>query len=280
MDIASRKMSGRSHVLATNSSCRDSWEEQAFAEDAAAALGGCVWPPRSYSCSFCTREFRSAQALGGHMNVHRRERARLKQSPKAHQSPCTQLGIEYPPRVCNSYPNPHIFASPLSSSSAWAPTIHEKCGEQDLVSQSNYSSSLVQQHQNCSCFCSNPNLSIRALDILESKLGRENLRLGGGPDLSMSSLDLVQCQSQIEDSVGDADEEISTKRQRKDVLLPLFVKPDLGERRVDASSLIIKPSSCDRHQLQYEVHGLHPNPDPIEELDLELRLGDHEPKVK
>ncbi|XP_020590209.1 transcriptional regulator SUPERMAN-like [Phalaenopsis equestris] len=57
-----------------------SWEEKAFAEDSAGLLGGCVWPPRSYSCSFCGREFRSAQALGGHMNVHRRDRARLKQS--------------------------------------------------------------------------------------------------------------------------------------------------------------------------------------------------------
>nr|XP_043616064.1 probable transcriptional regulator RABBIT EARS [Erigeron canadensis] len=57
-----------------------SWEEQAFAEDARGPLGGFVWPPKSYSCSFCRREFRSAQALGGHMNVHRRERAKLKQS--------------------------------------------------------------------------------------------------------------------------------------------------------------------------------------------------------
>ncbi|XP_021813866.1 zinc finger protein 10 [Prunus avium] len=57
------------------------WEEKAFAADAAGhgPLGGCIWPPRSYSCSFCMREFRSAQALGGHMNVHRRDRARLKQ---------------------------------------------------------------------------------------------------------------------------------------------------------------------------------------------------------
>ncbi|KAF8101886.1 hypothetical protein N665_0201s0193 [Sinapis alba] len=54
-----------------------SWEELAFAEDDAA---GSLWPPRSYSCSFCRREFKSAQALGGHMNVHRRDRARLKQS--------------------------------------------------------------------------------------------------------------------------------------------------------------------------------------------------------
>ncbi|KAG6504343.1 probable transcriptional regulator RABBIT EARS [Zingiber officinale] len=58
-----------------------SWEEKAFAADAAEAhSGGCVWPPRSYSCSFCRREFRSAQALGGHMNVHRRDRARLRSS--------------------------------------------------------------------------------------------------------------------------------------------------------------------------------------------------------
>lgn len=61
-----------------------SWEEKAFAEDAARILGGCIWPPRSYSCHFCKREFRSAQALGGHMNVHRRDRARLKQTLTNH----------------------------------------------------------------------------------------------------------------------------------------------------------------------------------------------------
>ncbi|KAG6498635.1 transcriptional regulator SUPERMAN-like [Zingiber officinale] len=55
------------------------WEEKAFAEDSAGLLGAYIWPPRSYSCSFCRREFRSAQALGGHMNSHRRDRARLKQ---------------------------------------------------------------------------------------------------------------------------------------------------------------------------------------------------------
>ncbi|KAG0557671.1 hypothetical protein KC19_11G148400 [Ceratodon purpureus] len=29
---------------------------------------------RSFPCNFCDREFRNAQALGGHMNVHRREK--------------------------------------------------------------------------------------------------------------------------------------------------------------------------------------------------------------
>ncbi|MED6120759.1 hypothetical protein PIB30_024048 [Stylosanthes scabra] len=67
-----------SSSFAAAASCyevEESWEEKAFAKDAA----GYIWPPRSYSCSFCRREFRSAQALGGHMNVHRRDRARLKQ---------------------------------------------------------------------------------------------------------------------------------------------------------------------------------------------------------
>ncbi|KAF6151315.1 hypothetical protein GIB67_040588 [Kingdonia uniflora] len=58
----------------------DSWEVRAFAEDTSNAMGT-TWPPRSYTCTFCRREFRSAQALGGHMNVHRRDRARLCQSP-------------------------------------------------------------------------------------------------------------------------------------------------------------------------------------------------------
>ncbi|ONM14540.1 Zinc finger protein 10 [Zea mays] len=40
-------------------------------------LGG-AWPPRSYTCAFCRREFKSAQALGGHMNVHRRDRAKMR----------------------------------------------------------------------------------------------------------------------------------------------------------------------------------------------------------
>ncbi|CAH8349980.1 unnamed protein product [Eruca vesicaria subsp. sativa] len=59
-------------------------DDRAFA--AVEEYGGCMWPPRSYSCSFCGREFKSAQALGGHMNVHRRDRARLKQQPLSSSS--------------------------------------------------------------------------------------------------------------------------------------------------------------------------------------------------
>ncbi|GFQ04805.1 transcriptional regulator tac1 [Phtheirospermum japonicum] len=32
---------------------------------------------RSYKCTFCKRQFFNAQALGGHMNIHRKDRAKL-----------------------------------------------------------------------------------------------------------------------------------------------------------------------------------------------------------
>lgn len=35
---------------------------------------------RSYTCTFCKRGFSNAQALGGHMNIHRKDRAKLKQA--------------------------------------------------------------------------------------------------------------------------------------------------------------------------------------------------------
>ncbi|XP_010919927.1 uncharacterized protein [Elaeis guineensis] len=76
----------------------DSWKVRAFAESAT----GMTWPLRSYTCTFCRREFRSAQALGGHMNVHRRDRARLLQSPQGSHpsSPTTPSPpIVFPPPV-------------------------------------------------------------------------------------------------------------------------------------------------------------------------------------
>ncbi|XWS13809.1 hypothetical protein CRYUN_Cryun36dG0070200 [Craigia yunnanensis] len=91
-----------------NYKLKDSWSSnnQGFGED---YLDGFSWPPRSYTCSFCKREFRSAQALGGHMNVHRRDRARLRQSPpRDHGQP--------PFPNLNPNPNPNCSSSSLISS--------------------------------------------------------------------------------------------------------------------------------------------------------------------
>ncbi|KAK7396418.1 hypothetical protein VNO78_17416 [Psophocarpus tetragonolobus] len=72
---------------------------------------GSSWPARNYACSFCKREFKSAQALGGHMNVHRRDRARLRSS-----LPSSSWVSECPKPNPSIKPNP-THLSPSSSSS-------------------------------------------------------------------------------------------------------------------------------------------------------------------
>lgn len=37
---------------------------------------------RSYECTFCKRGFTNAQALGGHMNIHRKDRAKSNKKPQ------------------------------------------------------------------------------------------------------------------------------------------------------------------------------------------------------
>lgn len=96
-----------------NNNKNNSWEERAFAEDAARnILNGSIWPPRSYSCNFCKREFRSAQALGGHMNIHRRDRARLKQN---HDQESLFDHHHQKKNINNDFGN-HYFSSKIMSS--------------------------------------------------------------------------------------------------------------------------------------------------------------------
>ncbi|KAJ4722631.1 transcriptional regulator SUPERMAN-like [Melia azedarach] len=101
---------------------KDSWNSnsQSYGEE---YLSGFSWPPRSYTCSFCKREFRSAQALGGHMNVHRRDRARLRMSPPR-DGPYPFLNLNLNPNfstrplVSPSFTLPSSISPPLSSQSS------------------------------------------------------------------------------------------------------------------------------------------------------------------
>ncbi|KAK8562360.1 hypothetical protein V6N13_019623 [Hibiscus sabdariffa] len=51
-------------------------------------------PARSYDCTFCKRGFSNAQALGGHMNIHRRDKAKLKQASPTREN--SQQSLEIP----------------------------------------------------------------------------------------------------------------------------------------------------------------------------------------
>ncbi|KAE8671634.1 putative C2H2 and C2HC zinc fingers superfamily protein [Hibiscus syriacus] len=236
----------------------ESWEEQAFAEDAGEALGGCIWPPRSYSCGFCGREFRSAQALGGHMNVHRRDRARLKQSPPTdpqhdHNPLFSPLGFQCQPdhEVCNFAHNPNPNSLPPSK---------KNCLEQTLVPP--LSSPMVQESPNKSPKSWSNSAAdryhhfshLRADDgdksprILESEC-RVKSDYVQTTDLS-SSLSLVVRETRPTTSGNKQDITVGCKRKRTGddhhtpTNLPLFLKPISAE----------------------------------DDIDLELRLG-HQPKV-
>ncbi|XVE65886.1 hypothetical protein DITRI_Ditri08aG0035400 [Diplodiscus trichospermus] len=64
---------------------------------------------RSYECTFCKRGFTNAQALGGHMNIHRKDRAKAKQ-PTSSSFPSEPINEE---NVNPRYVPPLIPTEPL-----------------------------------------------------------------------------------------------------------------------------------------------------------------------
>ncbi|KAL2934298.1 putative transcriptional regulator RABBIT EARS [Bienertia sinuspersici] len=216
----------------------DSWEERAFAEDTSGVLGGCVWPPRSYSCNFCRREFRSAQALGGHMNVHRRDRAKLKllSSAKSHLSNLSDqsyvhhkqdvaiIDEESPRLLASSNPESHFVSSFVVNN-------HEKT---------------------LSFLCLNNNDGKNQKDLVPFKITKNHdMMKPTNPFISLSTSSTV---------ADDDDVPNRSKRRKVDTSSSPLVITKLLEKAEDQTSKV-----NDAHK--------------IEDLDLELRLGDR-PKVK
>ncbi|KAH6768529.1 hypothetical protein C2S51_013865 [Perilla frutescens var. frutescens] len=65
---------------------------------------------RSYDCIFCKRGFTNAQALGGHMNIHRKDKAKVKAKAKTRSSFFPQIAAaSYNDEVCiHDLPNPGL----------------------------------------------------------------------------------------------------------------------------------------------------------------------------
>ncbi|GJV55236.1 zinc finger protein 10 [Tanacetum coccineum] len=262
-----------SHVL---SSFGDSWEEQAFAEDAAGPLGGCIWPPRSYTCSFCRREFRSAQALGGHMNVHRRDRARLKHISSLNNTqilePNTSLGrcvLQNPNEICSTN---FDLDHPLFSSSGPRPST--------FPNNHPFTRSVNQEQQKCtsilswSKFESRKRFQIDDLGrqdnsftkVLESNIStnseKNDHQIEVNFTCNLNTLIKRNCETPIFKYKDDADDDlILIKRRRLDH---------------DARSIALKDGNMIKDGDASES-GLPLKRSPnstLEYLDLELRLGD------
>ncbi|KAK7395250.1 hypothetical protein VNO78_15801 [Psophocarpus tetragonolobus] len=275
--------------LSTNypSPCDDnSWEEQAFAKDA--AWSGCIWPPRSYSCSFCKREFRSAQALGGHMNVHRRDRARLKhhspqneilnddlektQPQNSVQISFASLGCLYPSSLTglahstnpNSDPCSYVPASPskvLATSNNMMSREKPQiplcigCHESHPDLPSKFRSNLTEDFRFCSRRLDPEAVVEKSLKGLDSGCTREGDKGKSKTDVA-ESLNLFTSQSYTPVQFETKETDSSFKK-----------------RKADASSIPFFPKSCsvDSHHMQSQLFEFSPR--SIEELDLELRLG-------
>lgn len=77
---------------------------------------------RSYTCTFCKRGFSNAQALGGHMNIHRKDRAKLKEFSEGNQT-----------LVSDDPSSAHVESSEEKSGSPRGPWVLSK--EDDEVSR-------------------------------------------------------------------------------------------------------------------------------------------------
>ncbi|KAI5649421.1 hypothetical protein M9H77_35426 [Catharanthus roseus] len=66
---------------------------------------------RSYECNYCKRGFTNAQALGGHMNIHRKDKAKAKQHQKNKQDSSSSLPNKLSSHQDYKYFAPHAVSS-------------------------------------------------------------------------------------------------------------------------------------------------------------------------
>nr|GMD69805.1 transcriptional regulator TAC1-like [Ipomoea batatas] len=89
----------------SDTSSGDEADRRRGTEKPAAAVG------RSYECTFCKRGFTNAQALGGHMNIHRKDKLKAKQKSNNNiplqqgSSPSSYL-VQIPTDQQRFYPSP------------------------------------------------------------------------------------------------------------------------------------------------------------------------------
>ncbi|XP_027174956.1 probable transcriptional regulator RABBIT EARS [Coffea eugenioides] len=73
---------------------------------------------RLYECNFCKKGFSNAQALGGHMNIHRKDKAKLKQASKENQRLIDAQGMPNNPLTPSSTSPGNNIGKPLEFTSS------------------------------------------------------------------------------------------------------------------------------------------------------------------
>ncbi|KAH0448248.1 hypothetical protein IEQ34_022048 [Dendrobium chrysotoxum] len=88
-------------------------------EPAADEPGTSTGSARFYDCVYCKRGFTTAQALGGHMNMHRHDRARLRPTRPSSSSPRKSEEAYHPYSRAQRPPGPPPKQSGEQSSSSY-----------------------------------------------------------------------------------------------------------------------------------------------------------------
>ncbi|OMO95538.1 hypothetical protein COLO4_15819 [Corchorus olitorius] len=108
---------------------------------------------RSYECTFCKRGFTNAQALGGHMNIHRKDRAKAKQ-PSTSSSLVPTITSDHQPLMNDQelFMNPSYltqFPTQVPSNSKYYPILEaQRNNTYHMYFQPPVSSPRVLQHGN------------------------------------------------------------------------------------------------------------------------------------
>ncbi|GMN53476.1 hypothetical protein TIFTF001_022621 [Ficus carica] len=144
----------------TASSEENERSEQVNREETSAAK-------RSYECTYCKRGFTNAQALGGHMNIHRKDRAKSKQ-----HNPVSSLSNYHQSEEIHMAVSSHHFTnySPFSNQlPAWYPpaadmeaqrNYHHNMHFQPISGYSNFDSNYINPFANSRASPTTPNLTM------------------------------------------------------------------------------------------------------------------------
>ncbi|KAG5052983.1 hypothetical protein AAZX31_02G234400 [Glycine max] len=252
-----------------------SWEERAFAEDAARILGGNMWPQRSYSCTFCTRDFKSAQALGGHMNIHQRDRARLKQ--QNHLSP-HHKNHHFIIKSLLGNNKLHFSSAPEISTQLDCGLTHHACYSSSpattITTTRLFSCISSTQDQNCGHHNFSPSSSNScSSSIILGHVGSPNSEQEGVVKARDYKFNGLGCSNYVETSLSVGLTSMFGQNSSSPTTVPCGDRSNNSCKRLRSSivsslPLFPKPCSNDKSSaFQPVVHGT------VEDLDLELRLG-------
>ncbi|KAE9589750.1 hypothetical protein Lal_00021617 [Lupinus albus] len=147
---------------------------------------------RSYECTFCKRGFTNAQALGGHMNIHRKDRAKAKQVITNQTNQEYFMAPPFASGFSNQTTRHYSILEPQSNCNMY---FHPPPTPNHFRDQPSYAPNTQLQYDQCH------NLSSRPMNLNQLELRGANLSLQVGPSHVDNYTNQVRTGTQEDDEV-------------------------------------------------------------------------------